>query len=68
MNWIVAVTVPLQIGTITIPGLRTALGLVPIDLTATMLIAAAIAVSGVGAPQPGDRRGQQPMTLRDVRP
>ena len=39
LNWIVAATIALQIGTITIPGLRTVLGLEPLDPTALALVA-----------------------------
>jgi P-type Ca2+ transporter type 2C len=49
LNWIVAVTVVVQIGTITVPGLRTVLGLDALDPTALALVAAAIAVSLTGA-------------------
>ncbi len=49
LNWIVAVSVLLQVATITIPGLRTVLGLDTIDPTATVFIAAALAISVIGA-------------------
>jgi P-type Ca2+ transporter type 2C len=49
LNWIVVLSVLLQIATITVPGLRTVLGLEAIDVTATLLVAAALAVSVAGA-------------------
>ena len=49
LNWIVAVTITLQLATVSIPGLRTVLGLHPLDLTAFALIAAALAMSVLGA-------------------
>lgn len=49
LSWIVAVTIFLQLATARIPGLRTMLGLHPLDLTAFALIAAALAVSVLGA-------------------
>ena len=49
LNWIVAISVLVQIATITIPGLRTVLGLETIDTTAVAFLAAALAVSVAGA-------------------
>ena len=49
LNWIVAVTVVVQIATITVPGLRTVLGLDPLDPSALALVAAALAMSIFGA-------------------
>jgi P-type Ca2+ transporter type 2C len=49
LNWIVVLSVLLQIATITVPGLRAVLGLEAIDATATLLVAAALAVSVAGA-------------------
>jgi Ca2+-transporting ATPase len=49
LNWIVAVSVLIQIGTITIPGLRTVLGLETLDATAIAYLAIALAVSVAGA-------------------
>ena len=49
LNIIVVVSVLLQIATITIPGLRTVLGLEPIDGAATAAVAVALGVSVVGA-------------------
>ncbi|MFN3218169.1 MAG: cation-translocating P-type ATPase [Acidimicrobiales bacterium] len=49
LNWIVVLSVLLQIATVSVPGLRTVLGLEAIDMTATLLIAAALAVSVAGA-------------------
>jgi Ca2+-transporting ATPase len=49
LNWIVIVTIALQIATITIPGLRTVLGLEPLDATALALVAVALTVSVIGA-------------------
>ena len=49
LNWIVFATIGLQIATITFPGLRTVLGLAPLDITALALVATALAVSVIGA-------------------
>ncbi len=49
LNWIVVLSVLLQFATVTIPGLRTVLGLEPIDTTAVLLIAGALAASVIGA-------------------
>ncbi len=49
LNWIVTITIILQLATVSIPGLRTVLGLHPLDPTAFALIAAALAVSVLGA-------------------
>jgi Ca2+-transporting ATPase len=49
LNWIVIVTITLQLATISIPGLRTVLGLVTLDPRAFGLIAAALALSVLGA-------------------
>ncbi len=49
LNWIVAVTIVLQLATVSIPGLRTVLGLQPLDTTAFALVATALAVSILGA-------------------
>lgn len=49
LNWIVGVTVLVQIAAIATPSLRTVLGLETIDPTAYALIAGALAVSVIGA-------------------
>ena len=49
LNWIVGVTVVLQLATVSLPGLRTVLGLSPLDAGAFALIAAALAISMLGA-------------------
>ncbi len=49
LNWIVAATVALQVATITVPGLRTVLGLDTLDATALVLVAIALTVSMIGA-------------------
>ncbi len=49
LNWIVGVTVALQIATVSIPALRTLLGLEPLDVSAYAMIAAALAASIIGA-------------------
>ena len=49
LNWIVAISVVVQIATITIPGLRTVLGLETIDATAVGYLAGALALSVAGA-------------------
>ena len=49
LNWIVAITVVVQIGTITVPALRAVLGLHPLDPSALTLVTAALLVSVVGA-------------------
>jgi len=49
LNWIVAVTIVLQLATVSIPGLRTVLGLAPLDPAAFALVAAALALSALGA-------------------
>ena len=49
LNWIVAISVAIQLATVTIPGLRTVLGLETIDATAIAYLAAALAVSVAGA-------------------
>ena len=49
LNWIVAVTIVLQLATVSVPGLRTVLGLEPLDSTAFALVAAALTISILGA-------------------
>ncbi len=49
LNWIVIVTIILQLATVSIPGLRTVLGLSPLDPRAFGLIAVALALSVLGA-------------------
>ncbi len=49
LNIIIIASVALQILTITVPGLRTMLGLVPLDGPVLALIAAALLVTVVGA-------------------
>ncbi len=49
LNIIVAATVVLQILTITVPGLRTMLGLVPLDAPVLALVAAALLITVTGA-------------------
>ena len=49
LNWIVAISVVVQVATITVPGLRTVLGLRTIDISAVAYLAAALAVSVAGA-------------------
>ena len=49
LNWIVAVSVAVQLATVVVPGLRTVLGLHTLDATAYGYIVAALAVSVVGA-------------------
>lgn len=49
LNWIVVISVLVQFATVAVPGLRTVLGLESLDITAYGLIAAALAVSVLGA-------------------
>ena len=49
LNWIVAISVLVQLGTVAIPGLRTVLGLTPLDSTASALITGALVISVLGA-------------------
>jgi Ca2+-transporting ATPase len=49
LNWIVVVTIALQIATVTVPGLRTVLGLEALDPSAYVMILTALAVSVMGA-------------------
>ncbi len=49
LNIIVAATVALQILTITVPGLRTMLGLVPLDAPFLALVATALIITVTGA-------------------
>lgn len=49
LDWIVSISVLVQIATISVPGLRTILGLEALDPAAYALIAAGLAVSVVGA-------------------
>ena len=49
LNWIVGVTIVLQLATVSIPGLRTVLGLSSLDPMAFALVAGALALSALGA-------------------
>ena len=49
LNWIVAVSIAVQLATVTVPGLRTVLGLETLDGMAFGYVAAALAISVIGA-------------------
>jgi Ca2+-transporting ATPase len=49
LNWIVGVTIVLQLATVSLPGLRTVLGLSALDPAAFAMVAAALALSVLGA-------------------
>ncbi len=49
LNWIVGLSIAVQLATVTVPGLRTVLGLQTLDAAAHGFVAAALAISVIGA-------------------
>lgn len=59
LNLIIVASVILQVLTITLPGLRTVLGLVPLDSFSLLIVAAALLITIVGAESWSRRREQK---------
>jgi Ca2+-transporting ATPase len=67
LNFIIVASVLLQILTITVPGLRTMLGLVPLDATALLIVAGSLSLTILGA-EIWSRRSQARLTGAQVEP